>query len=237
MRRTLLLTVFLCSAALCPDLAFGQRVAVGGKMSTLGIGVETTAAVTKRSNVRGSFNFLNYGRDASSAGIHYDGSIAFRSVQTTYDQYLAGPFHVSPGLLLYNGNHGSAVASVPAGRMFSVGNTQYFSNPSNPINGNAELNFRKAAPIVLLGFGNPLSRGPHRFGINVDFGVVFQGEPDFRLNLTGSACTLNPTIGCLNASSDPTVVANIQREEERIRTDLEPLKYYPVLSIGIGWKF
>src|SRR5436190_6587503 len=96
------LTFVLCASA------FGQeplpRLGVGAKVSTLGIGVEAATAVTPRSNVRGSFNFYDYNDVRRRDGISYAGSLRLRSVQVNYDQYLAGGFHVSPGLLLYNGN-------------------------------------------------------------------------------------------------------------------------------------
>src|SRR5262245_31199115 len=97
------------------------RIGAGVKMSTLGVGFEAATAVTQRSNLRGGFNFFNYSITSEKDGIHYDASLTLRSVQITYDQYIVGGFHVSPGLLLYNGNGANAVASVPAGQSFSLG--------------------------------------------------------------------------------------------------------------------
>src|SRR5262249_37691188 len=134
------LSIFLCASVVFPSSALGQespaRIGVGVKASTLGIGIEAATGVTARSNVRGSFNIYNYDRTAVKDGIHYDGSITLRSVQANFDQYLFGSFRISPGVLIYNGNRGEANASVPAGRSFSLGNINYFSNPANPVTGN-----------------------------------------------------------------------------------------------------
>jgi hypothetical protein len=240
-RLALMLTFVWCAGALSPCSALGQetlpRIGVGVKISTLGIGIEAATAVTQRSNLRGGFNFFNYNDAADQDGIRYDASLTLRSVQVTYDQYILGGFHVSPGLLVYNGSSVQASASVPAGRSFSLADVRYFSNQANPITGNATLKVRRAAPMVLLGFGNLLPRSQRHFGVNVDFGVVFQGSPDVSLNLTGSACVVNPTAGCVNAATDPIVQSNIQREQDKTRDDLQPLKYYPVVSVGLSWKF
>jgi hypothetical protein len=213
------------------------RIAVGAKMSTLGIGFEAATAVTNRSNVRGGFNFFNYDRVATSDGITYDAELTLRSVQIMYDQYLLRGFHVSPGLLIYNGNRAHALASVPAGQSFSLGDFRYYSSLTNPVNGTATLKLGQVAPLVLFGFGNMLPRNKRRFGVNADFGVAFQGSPDVKLNLAGVACAVSPTAGCVNAATDPLVQTNILREQQQANDDLKPFKYYPVLSVGFSWKF
>ena len=214
-----------------------SEIAVGGKVSTLGIGVEGALGVTDRSNVRAGFNFFNYSRTLTKHGIHYDGDLDLRSLQITYDYYLLRGVHVSPSLLVYNGNHADATATVPAGQSFSLGGTTYFSGQTNPVSGTGKVTVRNLAPAILFGFGNPVPRSGRHLAVNVDVGVVFQGTPTSKLNLTGSACVVNPTTGCLNAATDPTVQQSIQKEQARIDSDVEPLKYVPVVSVGMSWKF
>ena len=90
--------------------------------------------------------------------------------------------------------------------------------------------------MVMVGVGNPLPRSGRRFGFNVEAGVVFQGMPHMMLGLTGTACAAGPTTGCVNAATDPSVQSNVQAEQNKISNDLEPLKYYPVLSVGVSWR-
>src|SRR5262245_42353034 len=103
---SLILALACCAGALFPNSSFGQetlpRIGVGAKMSTLGIGFEAATAVTQRSNVRGGFNFYNYDRVSRRNGMNYDATLTLRSLQITYDHYLVGGFHVSPGVLVYN---------------------------------------------------------------------------------------------------------------------------------------
>ena len=144
---------------------------------------------------------------------------------------------VSPSLLAYNGNHIDASAAVPAGQSFSLGGNTYYSGQTNPIGGTGEMHVRNVAPAILFGFGNLVPRSGRRLGVNFDAGVVFQGSPTTKLNLTGSACIVNPTTGCLNAASDAIVQQSIHNEQAKLNSDLEPLKYFPVLSIGVSWKW
>jgi hypothetical protein len=239
--RSYLITVALCVCIIRPNLSFAQgsgvAIGIGGKVSTLGVGAEGALAVTESGNLRVGFNFFDYSRTFSKSGINYNGELDLRSFQITYDQYLISGLHISPSLLAYNGTHVDAAAAVPAGRSFSLGGTTYFSGQTNPINGTGTATVRKVAPAILLGFGTLVPRSRRHLGFNVDAGVVFQGSPTTKLNLTGSACVVNSTTACLNAGSDPTVQANVHKEEAQLNKNLEPIKYFPVVSIGMSWKW
>ena len=218
---------------------FGQfesqpRLGVGVKMSSLGAGIEAATAVTRRSNVRVGFNIFNYGTDFTKDGIHYGGDLSLRSLQVLYDQYLIGPLHVSPGLLLYNGNQLSASASVPGGQSFSLGGTGFVSSAADPVHGTGYLNLGTTSPMVLIGVGNLLPRSRRHFAVNFEAGVIFQRTPQAKLTLNGSAC-----IGaiCQPAASNPLVENGIQAEQDKINRDLDLLRFYPVISVGFGYKF
>jgi len=218
---------------------FGQfesqpRLGVGVKMSSLGAGIEAATAVTHRSNVRVGFNIFSYGTDLTKDGIHYSGDLSLRSLQVLYDQYLIGPLHVSPGLLLYNGNHLSGSASVPGGQSFSLGGTGFVSSAADPVHGTGYLNLGTTSPMVLIGVGNLLPRSRRHFAVNFEAGVIFQRAPQAKLTLNGSAC-----IGgiCQPAASTPLVENRIQAEQDKINRDLDLLRFYPVISVGFGYKF
>ena len=90
--------------------------------------------------------------------------------------------------------------------------------------------------LFLFGFGNLARRSERHFGMTVDIGAVYQGVPRTTLNFTGGAC--DPTgLGCRDVSSDPTVQSNIQSEQAKINHSASPLRFYPVISVGFGYKF
>ena len=99
------------------------------------------------------------------------------------------------------------------------------------------MTLRKTAPLILFGFGNPIPRSGRHLGFNVEAGVVFQGSPTTKLNLTGTACLVNSTIGCMNAAASPIVQNSIQAEQAKLNSDLNAFQYFPVLSAGVSWKF
>ena len=236
MRRSL----FFCLSWSLVSVGFAQsdlpRFGVGVKLSTLGLGIEAATAVTRKSNVRAGFNAFTYGTDVDKDGIHYNGDLRLRSFDVLYDQYLIGGLHVSPGVLLYNGNRATANASVPGGQSFSLGGTTFYSSRANPVGGSGTLDLGTISPMVLIGIGNLLPRSARHFAVNFEGGVIFQRAPKTTLTLTGTTCDATGVF-CAPVASNPLVQSNIRSEEDKINSDVNFLKYYPIVSIGFGYKF
>jgi hypothetical protein len=205
-------------------------------VSTLGVTVQAATAVSRTDNVRVGFNYFTYSRDFGKDGIAYHGTLKLQSAEVLFDQYIGGVFHVSPGLVFYDGNKGTANATVPGGQGFSLGSANYFSDSANSVSGTGQITARKAAPEVLIGFGNLLPRSQKHFTVNFELGVVFQGSPSATLNLNGNAC-LGAGVGCQSISSSSAVQANVQSEETKINNSLKIFKYYPVTRLTFGYRF
>jgi hypothetical protein len=103
-----------------PASGAGERrfpIGVGVKVSFPGIGAEAALALWHRSNVRFGLNAFNYDHTFDKDGVSYKGTLTVRSAQVRYDFFPIGGLHLSPGLLIYNGNKVDANASVPAARV------------------------------------------------------------------------------------------------------------------------
>jgi hypothetical protein len=210
-------------------------IGVGVKVSTLGIGGEVAVAVSHRSNVRFGFNSFSYRHTFDKDGVTYKGTLDLRSAQATYDLFFFKEFHVSPGVLVYNGNNVTANASVPGGQSFTLNNTNYVSDVADPVSGTGKLTVYKAAPMLLVGFGNLVPRSRH-FSTSFEIGAAYQGPPRVTLNLGGSACD-STGLFCRSISSDPTIQANVVSEQAKLNKSTSPYKFYPVLSFGVGFRF
>ena len=159
-------------------------IGVGVRLSTLGAGAEVGVSLSSRLNVRGGVNIFQYNRGFNHDGITYKGQLNLRSGEAHLDWYPIGhTFHLSPGLLVYNGNGATATANVPGGSTFTLGGTTYTSDPTNPIMGTGKQDFVKAAPTVMFGFGNLVPQSRH-FTFNSEMGVVFQGSARTNRKLT-----------------------------------------------------
>ena len=216
---------------------FKPSFGVVTKASLLGVGGDVGVTLTPFFNVRGGFSGMNFTHGFSSSGIHYDGTLHLRSAEALVDITPLGDwFHVSPGVLVYNGNKITANASVPGGQQFDLGSASFISSASNPITGTGLMTVNKAAPMIMFGFGNPIPHH-HRFTFFHEFGIVFQGTPKTTLNLAGTACDATTGLACANAATDPTIQAQIKAEQDKINKDNSFVKFYPVGSIGFGFRF
>jgi hypothetical protein len=210
-------------------------IGVGVKVSTLGIGGEVAVGLSQRSNVRFGFNAFSYGHTFDKDGATYKGTLDLRSAQATYDIFPLRWFHISPGVLLYNGNQVSAKVSVPGGQTFTLSKTTYVSDAADPVLGTGKLTVYKAAPMLLFGFGNLVPRSGH-FSTSFEIGAAYQGPPRVALNLSGSACD-SSGLFCRSISSDPTIQSNIAAEQSKLNKSASPYRFYPVLSFGFGYRF
>ncbi len=213
------------------------EVGVGVKVSTLGIGAEVALPITHRSNVRFGFNAFNYDHTFNKDGVTYKGALDLRSAEAVFDYFPFNiGFHLSPGVLLYNGNKVNANAAVPGGQSFTLNGVSYVSDAASPVTGTGKLSFYKVAPMLLLGFGNLVPRGNRRFSMSFDLGAAYQGPPRAALSLSGNACD-STGLNCRTISSDPTIQSNIQAEQAKINKSASPFRFYPVVSFGVGYKF
>jgi len=217
-----------------------DRLGVGFQASSLGLGAEVAFQVTRTTNLRGGFSIFSYSRGLDHNGIHYDGDLRWLSGQAHYDWFpfahFAHAFHLSPGLLVYNDNHVDATATVPGGNNFNLNHVTYESNPADPVSGTGGVSFNKVAPTILMGFGNLVPRHGQHFSVNIEWGIAFQGGPMVALNLTGSACAPQ-TPYCANVATTPAIQANVQGEQTILRNDLNALRYYPLVSLTLGYRF
>ena len=213
-----------------------SHVGIGVKISTLGAGIETAVPLAAKANLRGGVNFFQYNRAIINDGIHYAGQLQFRSAEAHFDFYPFGGFHVSPGVLFYNGNQLTASASVPGGQNFTLNGTAYQSSMTSPVTGTGKLDFVKVSPSIMMGFGNLIPRSGRHYSFLFEVGGAYQGSARVALNLAGSVCDSTGST-CRSVASDPTVQANVLAQQQKIRNDINPYRFFPVVSIGFGFNF
>jgi hypothetical protein len=226
---------------LAPLGAFAQPVGgVGVKLGTLGIGVQGAVSPVPHIAVRGGVNFFNYSHGFDRDGTTWDGTLKLQSIEADVDLFIAGGFRFTPGLLLHNNNHIDATLSVPGGSQFSLGGTTYASQAANPIGGTGLLDFKKVAPMLGIGFGSLAPRTNRHVTFAMDLGVVFEKQPNVAFALTGNGCIVNngvTTNNCAPINNIPGVPANIESERAKVADSLSILRYYPIVSFGVGYRF
>lgn len=218
-------------------IATDKDVRKAGVGTALGFGADLAVSVTRRSNVRLGVNVASTSRSLTRDGITFRGDLRLRSAQALFDIFpFGGGFHLSPGVMFYNGNHLDAMASTAARQSFTVGGTSYTSSAASPIEASGKMTMNAVAPLFLVGYGNVIPRTSRHWSFLVEAGVAYQGMPKVKLNFTGSACDASG-VNCIDAATNPLFLANVSAEEAKLRHDASAFRFLPTISLGVGYRF
>ena len=213
-----------------------SKVTVGFRASTLGTGLELATPLWRSLNLRLGANIFAFGCGFNIDGVHYDSDLHFRSAQASVDWFPthSSSFHVSPGIL-YGRNTMSAIATVPPGQAFSLGNHPLINSIDDPMGGTASAVLpRNFAPTLMVGFGNMIPRTSSHFSFPLEAGVAFTGRPIIDLHLSGTACT---TDGCFYSVTDTTTQISLKKEIVKLNNDVRWFPAYPIVSAGVAYRF
>jgi hypothetical protein len=223
-----------------------SAVAFGGGMSLMGVNLQAATNVNRYLNLRGTGNFFDYtASNISTNGFNLNGKVNFATAGVSLDYYPIPRlgFRVSPGMLLYNQNGITAIATPRPGKSFSLDGYDYYpeAGSSTPfqVNANLGLNTHKQAFTLTTGWGNmiPRKRKDLLFGhlsFPFEIGAAFTGVPTINMQLQGYACDSNGA-NCVNMATDSTAQSNLNAQVAKWRSDLNPLQVYPIFSFGVAY--
>jgi hypothetical protein len=213
-----------------------SRVAFGSKLGTLGWGGQIATPITRRINLRGGVDIFNLGLGLTSDGTDYYASAHLKSgtIQADIYPFAHGSFHVSPGVMIFR-NSVTASLNVPGGNSFSVGDTDYTSDPSDPVNGTGAIHFgRSTMPMLTIGFGNMIPRHENRhLSFPVELGAAYTGQNTIAINMQGGVCNDQ---GC-GSANDPDFQQNVQQQQAKINEQMKRIQVYPILTTGVAYRF
>jgi hypothetical protein len=215
-----------------------STVGVAVSAGTLGVGGQAAMPLSQRTNLRVEGNFFSYnGATYTNDGINYTGTLKLRSIEALLDWFpFGGSFRVSPGVQLYSGPSAAANLAVPSGQSFTLNHTSYVSSTSVPVTGNAALTTRAASPMFTFGWGNIAPRHGH-ISVPLELGFVYQGAPKVSMALAGKACDFSG-LNCRDAATDAGIQSNLAAQQKIVSDDIgQYFRFYPVISIGFGYKF
>jgi len=196
------------------------RLAVAAKASTLGGGVELLARVNSNLTLRVGGNAYSHTYTTSQDDIKYDVDLDLSSVSAILDWHpFNGGFRVSAGIL---SNDNSIDVDAQSSATYSIGNTTYSGSDVGTLTGS--VGFENVAPYVGVGWGNAFGEGK-RVGVVFDVGVIFQGTPNVNLTADGTL------------SDNAAFLEDLALEEEELKDELNEFKYYPVISLGMTYRF
>jgi len=237
---------------LAPPAPF-SRLAFGAGISAMGVNMQAAVNANRYMNIRGTGNYFTYnvnditidGNNGSN-GVNVSGQLNFAAAGVAVDFY-PFPYHgfrLSPGVMLYNQNQITASGVSTSGASITLGSQKYYADSVNPVSANASLglNTHKQAFTMTTGWGNMISRRGGHFSVPFEIGAVFTGVPTLAINLAGNACLTSADAAdngpsCVNMATNSIAQTNLAAQIAKYQNDLNPLKVYPIISIGVAYNF
>jgi opacity protein-like surface antigen len=201
------------------------EVGVSADIGTTGLGLRLSVPLQKNLHARIGFNYLHYSYSGNTSDVDYDFKLKLQTLEALLDWFpMASQFRVSAGLV-YNGNQIDAVGKSNNTGSYTLNGNTYNASNAGRIDG--QVDFRKAAPYLGIGWGNALAKDKG-WGFTSDLGVLFQGSP--KTSLTNSGCTFS-NAQCAQLASD------VAAENAKLRDEADSFKFYPVVRVGVSYKF
>lgn len=220
-----------------------SRVAVSAGISLMGINMQVATNVNKYVNARVTGNYFKYTMDNQSFDdytVNGDLNFATASISADFYPFPKHGLRFSPGVMLYNQNNATANVTVKGGTSLSLNDVDYYSSTTHPIQGTAAfgLNTRKQAFTATTGWGNLISRKASKhWSFPVELGVAFVDAPTIKMALnSGQACDASGA-NCVDVTSYSELQSNLQAQVKKYEDDVNMLKFYPILSFGVGYSF
>jgi hypothetical protein len=202
------------SGAAFADNNFG----VGIKAGTLGIGLEGTWRPLPYLDVRLGANSYDYEADGSQAGVNYDATLNLDTYYATANfRFPASPMRISAGI--YSNGNELNLQSAEIGDVM-IGDVLYSSAEVGSLS--STTSFSGTAPYLGFGFDFTVLG---KVGLNMDFGVLWQGEPTVTMNADGLVSGLS------------AFQAELEKERLELEDEVSDYKAWPVVSLGFVFNF
>jgi hypothetical protein len=157
--------------------------------------------------------------------IHYEADVDLLNAGATLDYHPFGSgFLISVGAF-YNGNKVKAKA-VPRGGTFTIDGHTYTTAELGYVKG--ETDFNKFVPYFGIGYDNSLF-GSGNWFFTARAGAIYQGSADIKLDYQcGAAAT---------AATCAQIKKDVLSAQDSLNDKIDKYKLYPVVSIGISYRF
>jgi hypothetical protein len=200
------------------------EVGIGLRTGTLGIGPELAVPLGDRLAARLAAGFYTHEATYDETGIEYDAEAELRSALLLLDFHPGGgAFRLTVG----GGWNGTGLdVSAPVEELLrrEVPDLPPLPIDAGTVHGRAEG--QTLVPYAGLGFGTPFGRG--RWGVSLDLGAVYHGEPEVELG------TSLPV--ALPAELQRQLDAIAADEEARLEEELRDYTWLPVISLGVSFR-
>jgi len=220
MKRTITLAALALGAGVGAQTAQAQ-LAVSGSIGTTGGSVEAQTQITPIIQLRGGYNYFEYGVNDTYDDIAYEGDLDLTTWGAFVDfRPFSNAFIVTAGA--YFGDKGLDLTARPTQNV-EIGNQTFTPGQVGALRATAEL--EDTAPFLCIGLDTTF-QGETGFGFKIIAGAMFTGSPDVSMTSSGGSL-----------SNDPNFQAQLAIEEQNLRDDVDDYEVYPVVQAGLTYSF
>lgn len=228
MRRHVIATFTIITLAFFASAPLHAEQALNATLGTTGIGLEWSYPLNDKLRARAILSALSLDQDETEDDIDYEFEFESNNIGAVLDWHpFAGAFRLTAGLV--RTDFGVELDSEAAQDVYNIGGTDYTG--SLKLTGEAE--FSNMAPYLALGWASNLRRSGFYF--SGEIGVLMVGEPKLSFSASGSASTGGGPV--FDVGSNPQFQADLEAERQELEDDLSDFDLWPVLNVGIGYRF
>lgn len=195
-------------------------------LGTQGVGAGVAKSLNNSVDLRVGISTLSYSRSVTGESLHTDASLKLNNLglYADYFPFESSGFRLTAGVQA--GTNQVNLIGKPSNNTITVNGQNYVvANAGDSVTG--KLDMGNTAPYLGLGYSQ---HGPNKSGLslNFDLGVRF-GKAD--VSLTRNGFTNLPQ------AQQAQMDADLKTEQNKLTDDLKVLKTYPVVSLGLSYRW
>jgi hypothetical protein len=188
------------------------------KVGTLGIGGDLTIGLSDYLGLRFGVNGFAWNPSAEAEGHEIYSDIDWFTAEALLDVHpFGGGFRISGGGML---NKNKLKLRADVDEPVELNDIDFQLSDLY-----GEVTFNEFAPYAGIGYGNAVG-ADGRWHFDCDFGVMFQGKPDVSASATAS-----------DPRAQRAVDLALDKELDDIRDTADNFQFYPVISVGVSFRF
>ncbi len=228
MLATSLLGMTALAVATAPPAIADTPMAVAVRAGTTGIGLDYDVGFAQYFSARIGYSGFTYDHAVDTSDVDYSGKFKLSMVDGLIDWYaFKGGFHLTAGAV---GNGTTLdVVGKPAAGGYTIDGTYFPSADVGSLRG--ELKFgNPVSPYVGLGWGDAVGT-KHHLHFLFDIGAIYGGVPNVTLTAVCGSASPRGTSTCTALQSD------VQGERLKLQNDVTLVQWYPVIDVGLAYRF
>ncbi len=217
----------LLAAIFCAPMIAQADIGIYAKAGTLGLGGGIGYGIGDTVTARVGYTAFNLNRDINSSDVDYKGSFKLGGAEALLDWHpFEGTFRVTGGVIF---SRNKINVDAKLNRTVTINGVDY--NPGDLGDLSGDVKFKSTTPYLGIGWGNVAGKNGN-FHFVADIGVQYLGSPKVNLN---ASCTAQ------GLATAPTECAqldqNVQAEERDLNKEVDNYKWWPVISVGLAYRF